>query len=351
MFDVMTPKAIRPEEDIGTNRDLQEEGLDWLDERKPLWEEKTMQYLVYVRQRGTETGRLHWQGYVQFKAKGGIRKAVALKRLGRDGWEGSLRAMRGTAQECQDYIMKDEKKTNLEEPVECGEVDLSIHATAGPGQGARTDLQELGKRIMRRELTKSLLIAEAPDLWQRMNKPLVHFLAEEMKARPMPVCSEKKDLLARKTRLKEADEAIAAYLSGPSNRKIVWLWSHEGDSGKSELLKHWRNKLKEEKKEVYFSTGGKAWDVARGYEAEPVVIIDCPRDCEMVPYGFMEGVLNGYVCSTKQYVAIWTLKTYGHVIVGGNDPPNTTLMSKDRWVTICLDEAVPVPVGAVPVRV
>jgi len=349
-FVVNVPKADKPEEDIGTNPDLQEEGLDWMDRQKPKWDERTMQYLVYSRQRGSERKRLHWQGYVQFKAKGGVRVKEALKRLSGDDegegpWKGSLRAMKDTPQTCMDYIVADPKKTNIEAPVEYGTVDLSLHSTCGPGQGSRTDLRAIGKKIEDEKMSKDLVIAEWPDIWQRYNRVAVHHLQKAMMSRPLPVCSDKKELLARRPNLIPADEAIRAYLSGPSNRKIIWLYSYKGDSGKSELLKHWRNDLTDEKKDVYISTGGKAWDVARGYEGQQYVVIDCPRKTDEVPYGFMEGVLNGHVCSTKQYVAQWILKTYGHVIVGGNDVPSNTDMSPDRWWTICVDEAVPAAVG------
>lgn len=75
-------------------------------ERQPTFLAEKMRYLVYQQEICPETGRKHWQGYVEFKSQYG-RKAVQLM-LGVG--ECHLEVRRGTAREAAEYCKKEETR-------------------------------------------------------------------------------------------------------------------------------------------------------------------------------------------------------------------------------------------------
>lgn len=87
-------------------------------EKPPAFNKKTMAYMGFAPQKCPKTGRDHLQGYTQFK-----KKQASLPRVKTQHKCESMHVERqkGTADECRDYYVKDEKKTNTGPPEEFGE--------------------------------------------------------------------------------------------------------------------------------------------------------------------------------------------------------------------------------------
>lgn len=92
-----------------------------------------IRYVVWQREQCPETGRLHCQGYVQFRKQ--VRLGRACELLG-----GGLHVevARGSALRCREYCTKEE--TRVEGPFEKG---IFVQS-----KGIRTDLQELAIKVM-----------------------------------------------------------------------------------------------------------------------------------------------------------------------------------------------------------
>lgn len=113
-------------------------------------------YLIYQREKCPETGRLHWQGYVELKKPGRVRGTVASL-----GGECHLDARKGTRDEARDYCRKEESRVS--DPVEHGEWI--------EGQGARSDVHELVLGLKSGKRDRDLL-EEFPGLFLRYARGL-----------------------------------------------------------------------------------------------------------------------------------------------------------------------------------
>lgn len=332
-----------------------DEGEEYLDDNVPKWDKRTMQYLCYVKQRGKECKRWHWQGYVQFKAAGGVRKKQAVERLGGQ-WkpkEGelsiSLQAQRGTAEEAQKYVTEDEKQTSIGEVYEHGVFDASVGPN-GSGQGTRTDLKIVMKEIIEKGMTEWETAQEWRDLWQRMHKPLAAAVKKADEKVPIleTHAEGKEGLLQTYPHLRTVDTAIELYFKAKDTRRVLWIWSHEPKRGKSQILMYWYNEMvKQGKRAFKCGDGIKSADAAHIYEGQPYVFIDMGRSVREVPWSFIEGVKNNFVTTGKYNGKNLKLREQGMVVVAANIAPNSTDLSEDRYVDscYCLDEAA-VPAGA-----
>lgn len=96
---------------------------------EPTFDSGTHVYLVYQRECSPTTGRLHWQGYVKFRAS--VKRGRVQSSLGIDNsW---CNGARGTPQQCYDYCTKEASRVSP--PVEQGDKE-----DAAGNQGQRTDL-------------------------------------------------------------------------------------------------------------------------------------------------------------------------------------------------------------------
>lgn len=109
-------------------------------ENRPSWsfdatteEAKKVRRLVYQKEKCPETGRLHYQGYVELKSP--QRMSFVKKLLERQ--DAHIETARGSAEQCYEYCTKEESR--MEAPVEVGDW------TEKAGQGRRSDLHELAE--------------------------------------------------------------------------------------------------------------------------------------------------------------------------------------------------------------
>lgn len=120
----------------------------------------------------------------------------------------------------------------------------------------------------------------------------------------------------------------------PDLRKIYWFWEPEGNTGKSCFAKHLCLK------HGAVIASGKGADikycVAQLHEERDVkiIIMDVPRvSKDFISYQAIEEIKNGLFFCPK-YESKQVIMNSPHIFVFANFPPETSTMSKDRWV-IC----------------
>lgn len=126
-------------------------------------------------------------------------------------------------------------------------------------------------------------------------------------------------------------------MTKPDRRTIYWFWEHEGNSGKSSLVRH----LLATRTDVALC-GGRAIDAAFAIAQRQkqklkskVVIFDIPRSNKNhVCYNGIEMIKNGVYFSPK-YESGQILFNYPHVVILANFPPMIDRLSVDRW---CIHE-------------
>jgi len=122
---------------------------------------------------------------------------------------------------------------------------------------------------------------------------------------------------------------------GAENRKINWYWSHKGEMGKSNLVKHLALK------HGAYCMGGKASDVFFALQKQPKILVcDVARTKEkhFHPWEWIEGCLNGAVFSPK-YESGMKLFNPPHIFVFCNfEPEKLDVVSLDRWNIVNVDE-------------
>lgn len=126
-------------------------------------------------------------------------------------------------------------------------------------------------------------------------------------------------------------------LTEPDDRKIYWFWDSKGNKGKTQLMKY----LVATHKSLP-CVGGKFGDIMnlvfnQDMDETTSCIFNIPRGHrEFLSYSSLEAIKDGMVVNTK-YETGYKLFNSPHVIVFANFPPDTELLSQDRWVVKCLD--------------
>lgn len=328
-----------------------------------------MNYLIYSLQAGEQKKTVHIQGYVQFKAKGGIKLAKVKEYLSKKQEWGKVihvEAQRGTAEEAKQYCIDGTKKngkgkdTTIKYRVECsishnhhvegvdcpwvgrpmvwefGEMEdvKSMHK----GQGTRSDLQEV-KMMIDGGATRQAVRDAYPDLWGKYKSIQEWFSEEEEKILVKPEPQDWHDDM-------ESDKAALAmwdYLMNPAEaRKALWVWSSAGRRGKSERLAYFMNEMDKKKRKYFFTNGGEVKDMIHLYAKEEVcplvIFIDLPRDVQKgVPYGFIEALMGRKITSGKYEGVKRRLSGNPWIVVCANEPPAGHLISLDRFVCINVD--------------
>ncbi|QGH72493.1 MAG: Rep protein [CRESS virus sp. ctmn412] len=141
-----------------------------------------------------------------------------------------------------------------------------------------------------------------------------------------------KDPLQNKKLYPFQQEILDIIKTDSNDRVIYWYWEPNGNTGKSSLCKHIMLRYKA------CLIGGAAKDnfhcVSSYLEDNDlkVCLIDIPR-CSMnsVSYKTIECIKNGIIFSGK-YESNYKIFNSPHLIILANFPPNTDMLSEDRWV-------------------
>jgi len=95
--------------------------------------------------------------------------------------------------------------------------------------------------------------------------------------------------------VKDASSTVRGDTCSQTDRKILWVWEPEGNTGKSWLAK-W---LVVNRNACYLQMGKKT-DIAHAYKGEKVVAFDLTRsDKDFLNYDVLESLKNGVFFSPK----------------------------------------------------
>lgn len=108
----------------------------WEQDRMPGWNPDKMRYMVYQAEQCPDTGKKHFQGYVEFhrtQKMGMVKKALGSNTV-------HLGPRQGSRAQARDYCMKEDTRLPEGGPFEFGE-------WIEGQQGKRTDLEDVAKKI------------------------------------------------------------------------------------------------------------------------------------------------------------------------------------------------------------
>lgn len=126
----------------------------------------------------------------------------------------------------------------------------------------------------------------------------------------------------------------------PDPRTIHWFWEPTGNVGKSFLMKYLCCEkgtiMCDGKKDNIFN---QVFQMIYKEETEPkLVILDIPRVNEdYINYGVIEQLKNGCIYSGKFEGGLCVFHN-PHIVIFANFYPDTSLMSKDRWIITEISE-------------
>jgi hypothetical protein len=308
----------------------------------PTFNTRTMVYLCWQLQRCPTTGKIHLQGYTQFKHQ--IQKALAIKyhKFPEDKPISAAAFKYQIAIKASDtrsYCLDDEKKTALAYINEKDETCKPLNYEEGvfdetvtkeeKKQGARTDLLEIKRRIDEEGLTAKQCRDEEPVTYSRYHRTIDAWYKEKCEKKG-PWCKEQKWMEAPETW--EPAKAALEFLAKEGDRMVMWFWSDKGATGKTTLLKWLTAQLLKKKERVYYVHAERSDRLAHGYDCQPYVFLDCPRDAKDLPYHFIEMCRDNHITSGMYGVCNKIPSKPIHVIVCANMPPDPRQLSDDLTV-------------------
>lgn len=133
------------------------------------------------------------------------------------------------------------------------------------------------------------------------------------------------------------EEILSVLKQEPDPRKIYWIWSLGGGTGKSTFAKHLCLKY------GALCVSGKANDIKFAImnwleeQDLKIIIMDVPRtNLEFVSYQALEEIKNGLFFCGK-YESKQVIFNPPHLFVYANAPPERCKVSEDRWQVIKID--------------
>lgn len=259
-------------------------------------EVRTLRYVVFQHEVCPDTGRDHWQGYMEFTVP---KRMNEVKDILQDRTV-HLEQRRGTREEARAYCMKEESRAPGEEPVEYG-------TWTGKNERARTDLNAAKTIIKSCKTWAEVLANDEITTTVARHK---NWAREIFDNRTVEVEKPVMDLYEWEA------EAMELLEGKPEKRRIIWIWSIESGTGKS----------------TFFDYCSHRWNVLPGtdyvntlysYDGHEIIWFDLTRSQsdEHMPYHALEKLSNGgYHLSTK-YVPCRKY-VFCHIVVTSNIPPN-----------------------------
>lgn len=286
-----------------------------------------MEYLVYQEEECPETKKRHIQGFVQVKKQmryGGLKDLLGDQSV-------HIEPMRGTPKEASEYCKKEESRVKGGIAFEGGQLRL---------QGQRTDLAITAEKIHKGAQVVDLIHDE--DTVETVAKyPRFVETCIQEKKKEDGLEQLRKEMSEVTLRPWQQDVVSALTDNEPDKRSVVWIYDSVGNVGKSFIADYFIVKYKAVKYEP-----GRFLDLAYAFSKEPTtpkaVFIDCPRSTEKKDQAydplsgslrFAEKLKDGIMTSTK-YDSRTIYFRRPHVVFLANFLPDTSLLSKDRWV-IC----------------
>lgn len=300
----------------GKNWCVTKNGLPVLEDLKASLNTSLSKGLVYGFF-GTETapttGQKHLQGFLCFQTRKKMKTVKNwLTKFIPELVGAHLEKMKGSISQNEEYCSKED-----EDPMRVG----SKPAEKRPGN--RSDLQSFAEAVLGGSGDLELA-ADFPNAHARY-----HVWADKIR-RTKRQKTESAALMEKVKDIELRDWQRVAYqkLIGQDNRKVLWVWSVEGNVGKS-TLGLW---IVAQQK-GFMCNSGKHSDIIFAFQKETYkfVVMDLSREQEeRAPYAVMEGLKNGFLFSSK-YDSGMCFFTPVKLIVFANFEPDRTKMSEDRW--------------------
>lgn len=290
-----------------------EQAINWcftsFEAQPPAFDDANLKYLLYGEERCPRTDRLHWQGYLQLRAK----KTLIWVKTHIDGLQRAhLEPARGGYDSNKTYCSKDGRWEEFGEP------------TKANGARERTDLTVVLRQIEEGRSVEDLM----PEFPDAIARHLRFFqLAETQYMRRNGKEKLKAKILAL-TLYPWQDSVVQLSLGTPDPRRVHWRWDPTGATGKSTVVDY----LVAVGGAAVF-THGRLCDIAHAYNFERIVCFDLSRTvaehADSV-YSAIEMFKNGRIFSPK-YESTTKIFEKPHVFVFANWEPDTTKLSMDRW--------------------
>lgn len=256
---------------------------------------------------GSETGRPHLQGFIQFTKRfsyAGVKAAVPVLQIAH------LEARRGTVAEAIEYCRKERSRVDGFEFVEWGTND-SV-------QGQRTDRTQLVQYIQ-----EGHSVREVANTFPALT--VLHFNSVQqlcaMYARPPP----DEEFQPRPWQ----QHVLNLLAAEPDDRTIIWVYDHQGNKGKSRLTRHLLTQHNAALLEGNIANMAYLWAQHHDHR---IAVFDISRSqAEFTDhlYAFAEKIKNRYVVSTKYQSRVVHTGPV-HVIFFANHMPDRNKWTGDR---------------------
>lgn len=283
-----------------------DESFDDPDGYPDLWNAETMRYLVMGKEICPDTGRKHFQCYVQLKDK----KTLTWMKTN-VSTTAHFEGAKANHEKNRAYCVKDRVFK------EWGQI-----ATVG----SRQDINVVVQRINNGETVDDLMFDE--ECAGTIARSLNFF-------RQLERCYIRKNGSANlRARMEVAvlrpwqSDVVSLVAEAPDTRKVFWYYDECGNTGKSFLVDY----LVSMKGAIVF-TNGKMADMAFAYKEESIVVFDlarCQADKIDNVYMAVENFKNGRMFSPK-YESQTKVFPVPHVLVFANFEPDRSKLSQDRW--------------------
>lgn len=195
-------------------------------------------------------------------------------------------------------------------------------------EGARTDLDEAKKLIQKQRTWEQ--VVNHPELTMVLAR-FGNWARECFANKPIPKMDEQ---LFEQSKNDWMDGVLALLDEEPNYRDIIWIWSNEGNVGKSLLAAY----LVQNREAVVVT--GKTNDILYQYSKtmNDIVVMDIPRSgTDFVNYGAIEALKNGVFAVNKYDSKMVVRGTPCHLVVMANEPPIEGMLSQDRLKVFNVD--------------
>lgn len=277
-----------------------------------------IKYMVFGHEVAPTTGTPHLQGYLQSNQKN-------LKRF-YEMFNIHVKPQIATALQASEYC---KKEGNFEE---FGNFDSEIKGSKEKKQGARTDIDAIMADIDAGKDYFTITKTHA-----KTASRITSFIREQISFR-----DSKQSLDSFRTRFAELSlypwqrELLAALEEEPHPRRISWIWSSAGNTGKSTMATYLGAM-----KEACILESAKKQDLAYIFAQKPAKIVVFDLSRTLAPdddgrskldhlYAFAEGLKNSRIVSTK-YQSAAIVFACPHVVFFANFGPDMSKWSEDRY--------------------
>lgn len=272
-------------------------------------------YAVFGKEIAPNTGTKHLQGYIQWKSK--TRFATVKKAFEKIGLKPHIEIAHGNVEQNQTYCKKENDFT------EWGEATK---------QGQRKDLERMYEMVVEEKASNCDIARELPATYMKYYKAVDRLRTDFAQEEGEKLI--KKEFHKDKVKLEEWQEEAIDRLENQTDRQVLWVRDWKGNRGKTFLAKYIQAN-----ENAYYINGGRACDIAYGYNYQEYVIFDFTRsqeDNKTVNYSLIESFKNGLLFSPK-YTSMTKVFKPPKIVCFSNFEPNVDMLSEDRWDRMNLD--------------